>query len=151
MPSFVPFIADISTILDNISPNPNTIDPITLSRMGSIMDNWEENNYNIEWEFRDNFIRWLTYEQATIGIEIELSRMHHSKNNLLYLACKTYCCTCNKTGGKKDYMKKTMCERKINSKWIESGCSYSIQIKIYPYTNTKINIIQFLHIYVNNV
>jgi hypothetical protein len=42
----------------------------------------------------------------------------------------------NGTGGKKHYVKKTTCKRKIDSKWIEGRCPCSIQIKIYPYTNT---------------
>ncbi len=136
MPSPVPSIADIPAILDNTGPDPNTIDPAMSSRMGSMTYNREENNYNLEWESRDDFIRWLTHEQAAIGIEIWLSRMRHSKNNSLYSTCETYCCARNGTGGKKDYVKKTMHERKIDGKRIEGGCPCSIQIKTYPHIDT---------------
>src|SRR5260370_38008207 len=135
-PSPVPSIANIPTIPDDTGPDPNTIDPTMSSRIGSMMYDQEENNYNLEWESRDNFIRWLTHEQAAIGIEIWLSRMCHSKNNLLYSTCETYCCAHNRTGGKKDYVKKTTCERKINGKQIEGRGPCSIQIKTYPHTDT---------------
>src|SRR5713226_8587743 len=36
----------------------------------------------------------------------------------------------------KNYVKKTTCERKIDSKWIEGRCPCSIQIKMYPHTDT---------------
>src|SRR5260370_41939273 len=100
--------------------------------MGRMTSNQEENNYNLEWESRDDFIRWLTYEQAAIGIEIRLSRTRHSKNNSLYSTCETYCCARNGTGGKKDYVKKTTRERKINGNRIEGGRPCSRQIKTYP-------------------
>ena len=136
MPSPVPSIADIPAILDDTGPDPDTINPAASSRMGSMMYNREENNYNLEWESRDDFIRWLTHEQAAIGIEIRLSRTRHSKNNLLYSTCETYCCARNGTGRKKDYVKKTTRERKIDGKQIKGGCPCSIQIKTYPHINT---------------
>ena len=135
-PSPVPSIANIPAIPDDTGPDPDTIDPAVSSRMGSMTYDWEENNYNLEWESRDNFIRWLTHKQAAIGIEIRLSRTCHSKNNSLYSICETYCYAHNGTSGKKDYMKKIMRERKIDGKWIEGGCPCSIQIKMYPHTNT---------------
>src|SRR5260221_11883609 len=83
-PSPVPSIADIPTIPDDTGPDPDTIDPAASSRMGSMMYDREENNYNLEWESRDDFIRWLTNEQATIGIEIRLFRTRHSQNTSLH-------------------------------------------------------------------
>src|SRR5260370_18621497 len=118
-PSPVPSIADIPTILDDTGPDPDTINPAASSRMGSMTYNWEENNYNLEWESRDDFIRWLTHEQATIGIEIRLSRTRHSKNNSLYSTCETYCYVRNGTGGKKNYLKKTTHETKIDGKRLQ--------------------------------
>jgi hypothetical protein len=135
----VPSIADVPTVLDNASPecaNPNAIDPTTLTKMESITYNREEAGYNLEWKSRDNFDKWLTYEQATIGIEIRLSKTYYPKNSALYLKGKIFCCIRNRTKGKKHYVKKTTRKRKIDSKRIEGRCPYSVQIKIYPHTDT---------------
>ena len=102
--------------------------------MGSIMYDQNKNCYNLEWESRDNFDRWLTNEQDTHGIEIWISKVQHSKQ--LYPSSKTFCCTCNRIGGVKHYEKKTMQERKIESKRIEGGCPCYIQIKTYPHIQT---------------
>ena len=135
----VPSIADIPAVPDDTGPeraDPDTIDPATSTRMGSIMYDREEGGYNLEWESRDDFDKWLTHEQATIGIEIQLSKTHYSKNNKLYLKGEIFYYACNGTGGKKHHMKTTAHERKIDSKWIEGRCPCSIQIKIYPHTST---------------
>jgi hypothetical protein len=135
----VPSIADIPTMSDDASPehaDPDAIDPTTLTKMGSITYNREEAGYNLKWESRDNFNKWLTHEQATIGIEIWLSRTYYPKNSALYSKGEIFCCAHNGTGGEKHYVKKTTCERKIDSKQIEGRCPCSIQIKIYPHTNT---------------
>jgi hypothetical protein len=80
----------------------------------------------LEWESRDNFNKWLIHEQATIGIEIQLSRTYYPKNSALYSKGEIFYCMHNGTGGKKHYVKKTTHERKINSKQIEGGCPCSI-------------------------
>ncbi len=139
VPSPVPSIADVPTIPDDTGPeraNPDTIDPTTSTRMGSITYDREEGSYNLEWESRDDFDKWLTHEQATIGIEIRLSKTRYSKNNKLYSKGEIFCCAHNGTGGKKHHMKMTACERKIDSKWIEGRCPCSVQIKKYPHTGT---------------
>ncbi len=135
----VPSIANIPAVPDDTGPehtDPDAINPTASTKMGSITYNREEGSYNLEWESRDNFNKWLTHEQAAIGIEIQLSRTYYPKNSALYSKGKIFCCVCNGTGGKKHYVKKTACERKIDSKRIEGGCPCSIQIKMYPYTNT---------------
>jgi len=104
--------------------------------MGSMTYNWNENGYDLKWESRADFNDWLTHEQAMRGIEIQLSKTQASKTWQLYSTCETFCCACNRTGRKKNYVKMTMCERKINSKWIKGGCPCFIQIKTYPYTST---------------
>src|SRR5260370_31954656 len=121
----VPSIANIPAVPDDTSPeraDPDAIDPAASTKMGSITYNQEEGGYNLEWESRDNFNKWLTHEQATIGIEIRLSKIRYSKNNKLYSKGEIFCCACNGTGGKKHHMKTTVRERKIDSKWIEGGC-----------------------------
>jgi hypothetical protein len=105
------FAANVSTMPDNAE----CIDSTISSKMGSIMYDWEENCYNLEWKSRDDFNKWLTYKQAMIEIKIRLSKTQHSKNKSLYSTCKTFCCTCNKTSGKKNYVKKTIHERKIDN------------------------------------
>ncbi len=135
----VPHIADIPTVPDDADLEhikSDTINPTMSSKMGSITYNWEVNGYNLEWKSRAEFNKWLTYEQAVIGIEIRLSKTRHSKNKSLYLTCETFHCMCNRIGGKSHYMKKTMCEQKIKNKQIEGGCPCLIQIKTYPHTNT---------------
>ena len=127
----IPLPVDTGAINLTIDP---AIDPATSLWMGSIMYDWNKNCYNLEWESRDNFDRWLTNEQDTHGIEIQISKVQHSKQ--LYLSSKTFRCTCNRTGGVKHYEKKTTQERKIESKWIEGGCPCYIQIKTYPHTQT---------------
>ncbi len=51
-------------------PRPDDIDPTTSTRIGSIMYDWGEGGYNLEWESRADFERWLTHEQQALGIEI---------------------------------------------------------------------------------
>ena len=80
------------------------------------MYNQEKGGYNLEWESRDDFDKWLTHEQAAIGIKIRLSKTCYSKNNKLYLKGEIFCYTCNGTGGKKYHIKMTARERKIDSK-----------------------------------
>jgi hypothetical protein len=125
--------SDVPAMPDDASPE--HIDPATLSGMGSITYDWKH-GYNLEWESRADFNKWLTHKQAVIGVEIRLSKTRRSKGQQVYSTCETFCCTCNGTGGKTSYMKKTQCERKIDSKWIEGGCPCIVQIKTYPYTNT---------------
>src|SRR5713226_2509095 len=138
-PSPVPHIANIPTVPDDANLEhikSDTINPTMSSKMRSITYNQEISSYNLEWESRAEFNKWLTYEQATIGIEIKLSKIRHSKNKSLYLTCETFCCVCNRIGGKSHYIKKTIYEQKIENKQIEGGCSCLIQIKIYFHTNT---------------
>ena len=135
----VPSIADIPAVPDDTGPeraDPDAIDPAASTKMGSITYDQEEGSYNLEWESRDDFNKWLTHEQATIGIEIRLSRTYYPKNSSLYSKGEIFCCACNGTGGKKHYVKKTARERKIDSKRIEGGCPCSVQIKMYPHTDT---------------
>ena len=71
--SSVPSIADIPTVPDDTGPehaDPDAIDPAASTKMGSITYDREEGGYNLEWESRNNFNKWLTHEQAMIGIEI---------------------------------------------------------------------------------
>ncbi len=138
-PSPVPHIADVPAIPDDADPEhikSDTINPTMLSKMGSITYDWEVSGYNLEWESRAKFNKWLTYEQAAIGIEIRLSKTRHSKNKSLYLTCETFRCVRNGTGGKSHYMKRTTRERKIENKRIEGGCPCLVQIKTYPHTDT---------------
>ncbi len=138
-PSPTPHIANIPAILDDTNLEhieSDTINPAMSSKMGSITYDREVSGYNLEWESRAKFNKWLTYEQATIGIKIGLSKTRHSKNKSLYLTCETFHCVCNGTGGKSHYMKKITCEQKIENKQIEGGCPCLIQIKTYPHTNT---------------
>src|SRR5258708_14924653 len=133
-----PSIADVPAILDDADPKhkeSDTIDPTILSKMGSITYNQEVSGYDLEWKSRAEFNKWLTYEQATIGIEIRLSKTRYSKNNTLYSTCETFRCMHNRIGGKSHYVKKTMWEQKIESKQIEGGCLCLVQIKTYPHTD----------------
>ena len=57
----VPLLVDTGAIID---PDiDSVIDPTTSIQMGSITYDWNENSYNLEWESRDDFDRWLTNEQ----------------------------------------------------------------------------------------
>jgi len=111
-------------------------DPATSRQMGSIMYDQKENGYNLEWESRANFDRWLTHEQEVLGIEIRIAKTQASKAQQLYLKCETFRCTRNGCEGIKPYVKKTTQERKIESKWINGGCPCYVQIKSYPHTDT---------------
>ena len=137
MASSVASVTNVSLLVDTGAINPiinPAIDPATSLRMGSITYDQNENCYNLEWESRDDFDRWLTNEQDAHGIEIRISKVQCGKQ--LYLSSETFHCTCNKTGGVKHYEKKTVWERKIESKQIEGGCPCYIQIKTYPHTST---------------
>jgi len=138
VPLPAPSIADVPAVPDDADPEceeSDTIDPAISSKMGSITYNREVSSYDLEWESRAEFNKWLTYEQAAIGIEIRLSKTRYSKNNTLYSTCETFRCMRNGTGGKSHYMKKTTWEWKIKSKRIEGGCLCLVQIKTYPHTD----------------
>jgi len=70
-------------VVDNIPqirPVDTGPDPATPLRMvGSITYDREENRYNLEWETRADFDRWLTHEQKAIGIEIRIAKTRLSK------------------------------------------------------------------------
>ena len=127
----VPLPVDAGAINLTIDP---AIDPATSLRMGSITYDRNENCYDLEWESRDDFDRWLTNEQDTHGIEICISKVQRGKQ--LYLSSETFRCTCNKTRRVKHYEKKTTQGRKIESKRIKGGCPCYVQIKTYPHTQT---------------
>jgi len=38
--------------------------------VGSIMYDWEENGYNLEWKTRADFNTWLSHKQKALEIEI---------------------------------------------------------------------------------
>ena len=112
-------------------------DPL-LRAFGGITYNQEGNGYNLEWESRAEFERWLTNEQQALGIEIQRSKTWHSKarGQHIYLTYETFHCTRNQLGGVKPYVKKTAWKRKIESKRIEGGCPCFVEIKTYPHTET---------------
>ena len=85
-------------------------DPATPLRMvGSITYDREESGYNLEWETRANFDRWLTHKQKALGIEIQIAKTWLSKAwQQVYLTCETFRCVHNGCGGLKPYKKKTV-------------------------------------------
>jgi len=123
----------------------DNIDPATSSKTGSITYDRKKNGYNLEWESRADFNTWLTHEQAAVGIEIRVSKTRASKSKQLYSTCETLRCARNGTGGKKNYVKKTTREKKIDSKRIEGGCPCYVQIKMYPHTDTILGKYNFNH------
>ena len=129
-----PASSNTPTMLNHASPKHLA----TLSKIGSMTYNQEENGYNLEWESQANFNQWLTHEQAAIGIEIQVSKTWQCKVHQvqLYSTCETFHCVQNEMGGKLHYMKKTTYERKIKSKRIKGGCPCYIQIKTYHHINT---------------
>jgi hypothetical protein len=112
------------------------IDPATSLQVGSITYDREQNGYDLEWESRAEFDRWLKHKQDASGVEIRVSVTRPSKTGVLYLNCVTFCCTRNGTGGVKAYEKTTARKRKVASKRIKGGCPCYVQIKTYPHTNT---------------
>ena len=127
-------VADVPALPDEAGPD--GIDPATSTRIGSITYDREQGGYNLEWETRDDFERWLTHEQQALGIEIRRSKTRNSQARDICLTCETFRCTRNRIGGTKSYEKKTTRERKIASKRIEGGCPCYVQIKTYPHTKT---------------
>ncbi len=121
------------------------IDPATSLRMGSITYDREKNSYNLEWESRADFKRWLKHKQNAIGVEIWLAKTWVSTTHDLYLMCNTFHCAWNGTGGVKAYKKKMACERKIDTKQINGGCPCYIQIKTYPHTDAILGKYDFNH------
>jgi hypothetical protein len=146
-------LSPMATVIDDARPDcaaqesPLYLRSATPLRMvGSIMYNWEENGYNLEWETRADFDRWLTHEQKAVGIEIQIAKTQRSKaQQQVYLTCKTFCCAHNGCEGIKHYEKKMAQEQKIDSKWIDGGCPCYIQIKMYPNTNTILGKYEFTH------
>src|SRR5882762_9934524 len=129
----------------NVPAMPDTSPDTPLRMVGSIMYDWEENGYNLEWETRANFNTWLSHKQKALGIEIRIAKTQLSKAQQVYLTCETFRCACNSCGGLKPYEKKTMQERKIGSKQIQGGCPCYIQIKTYPNTDTILDKYEFNH------
>jgi hypothetical protein len=128
-------VVNVPAVPDDAGPE--RIDPTTLSKIGSIAYDREEGSYNLEWESRADFNKWLTHEQVAIGVEIWVSKTWVSKmREQLYSTYEILRCARNGTGGKKTYVKKMTRERKIDSKRIEGGCPCFVQIKTYPHTNT---------------
>ena len=127
----VPSVADIPAVLDDAGPEE---DP---PKIGSMTYDREQNGFNLKWESRDDFSNWLRLEQKEMGIELRVSKVRKSQaQELHYSSNKTFSCTRNGMGGKKVYVKKTTCERKIDSKRIEGRCPCFVQIKTYPDTET---------------
>ncbi|KAN0103757.1 hypothetical protein V8E52_006518 [Russula decolorans] len=62
MSSSVPSLVTIPAMPDDAGPN--NINPTTLSKIGTLSYNQQENGYGLEWESRANFNDWLTHEQA---------------------------------------------------------------------------------------
>jgi hypothetical protein len=122
-------VINVPVMPDDAGP----VDLTTSTKIGSFLHD-RENRYNLEWESRADFNNWLKHEQATYGIEIRVSKTQKARE--LYSLGETFHCVYNGTGGKKHYVKKTVCEYKIKSKQIDSGCPCFIHIKIYPHTNT---------------
>jgi hypothetical protein len=166
MSSPVPSVVNVPAVLDDTGPEhidpavsdpavsdptmsdddgPDNIDPATSSKTGSMTYDRKKNGYNLEWESRADFNTWLTHEQTAIGIEIWVSKTRASKSKRLYSTCETLSCARNGTGGKKNYVKKTTRERKIDSKRIEGGCPCFVQIKTYPHTNTILGKYNHIH------
>ena len=82
----VPLPVDAGAIID---PDIDSIiDPATLIRMGSITYDRNKNGYDLEWESRNDFNRWLTNEQEAHRIEIRISKVQHGKQ--LYLSSETF-------------------------------------------------------------
>ena len=132
MSSPAPTVVDVPVMPVDAGPDHAT----SLRLVGSITYDREENGYNLEWETRADFDRWLTHEQKANGIEMRLAKSQISKaRRRVYLTCKTFRCTRNGTGGLSRYEKKTARERKIESKRIEGGCPCFVQIKTYPHTD----------------
>lgn len=136
-------VVSIPTVSDNAGSD--RIDPATSLRMGSITYDREKNGYNLEWESRADFERWLKHEQDAIGVEIRLAKTRGSTTRDLYLSCETFRCARNGTGGLKAYEKKTARERKIDSKRIDGGCPCYVQIKTYPHIGTVLGKYDFNH------
>ena len=135
-----PVLAFVVNVPDTVPDDSGLdhIDPATSTKVGSITYDHQEGGFNLEWESRADFHEWLKHEQTALGIEIWLSKTRHAKTPL-YSTCKTFSCTCNGTGGKSNYMKKTDQERKIESKGIEGGCPCYVQIKTYSHTKTVLS------------
>ena len=127
----VPLLVDAEAIID---PDiDSVINPATSIQMGSITYDQNENGYNLEWESRDDFDRWLTNEQEAHGIEIQISKVQGGKQ--LYLSSKTFRCMCNRTGGVKHYKKKTA--RKERSKVSRLGAGAPVMSRLRPIPISK--------------
>ena len=140
-----PSVAAVNVPAVPDEPGPDNIDPATSIQIGSITYDWGEGGYNLEWESRADFERWLTHEQRALGIEIRRSKTRNSQAREICLTCETFRCTRNQIGSTKSYEKKTTRERKIASKRIEGGCPCYVQIKTYPHTGTILGKYEFNH------
>ena len=148
-----PMSSPAPTVIDDAGPDraaqesPSYLRSATPLRMvGSITYDREENGYNLEWETRADFDRWLTHEQKALGIEIRIAKTRRSKaRHQVYLTCETFRCARNGCGGIKPYEKKMAREWKIDPKRIDGGCPCYVQIKTYPDTDTILGKYEFKH------
>ena len=132
MSSPTPSFVNVPAIRDDAGPG--QINPTTSTRMGSIMYD-RENGYDIEFESVAEFNHWPSRKQVAHGIEIQWHKVKRFRTGQLYSTCETYLCVRNGMGRKSHYMKKTTCERKINSKRIKGRCPCYVRIKTYPHTS----------------
>jgi hypothetical protein len=78
------------------------------------------------------FDSWRRQEELAYSIELIISQTLVGR---LYTQKRTYICSCQQTGGERNYQKKFPDrKRKIESK--KTGCSCHIMIKLYPHTST---------------
>jgi len=73
-------LSPMATVINDAGPDRTAQESLSYLRLatplqtvGSIMYNWEENGYNLEWETRANFDKWLTHKQKAVGIEIQIA------------------------------------------------------------------------------
>jgi hypothetical protein len=122
---------DIASKSEHRKPEP--IDPATTQLHGSITYDWE-NGYDLEWESIEEFHQWRKNEERAHGIELHLAHTVSSNGSAVYNTLQLWVCSCQGTGGVKEYKRITKQKSRVESKRLGEGCPSQVRIKIYPHT-----------------
>ncbi|KAF8497605.1 hypothetical protein F5888DRAFT_1613518 [Russula emetica] len=125
------------------APQVETIDPATSNRCGSITYDRENQRPTHEWNSLEEFHAWRTNEEIDHGIELLLSSTFRSHSQL-YHGKRSYSCSRQGSGGKKEYVRKCIDRiRKRPSK--RTGCRCKVRIKTYHHVSTVLGWYQSEH------
>jgi hypothetical protein len=114
------------------APQPETIDPETSHRLGSITHDRRRRRPTHEWRSLEEFHTWRKGEERDHGIELLLSGTRRS-DGPIWRESRSYSCSRQGTGGKTKYVRKRMYRTRSSKR---TGCRCRVIIKTYYHVST---------------